>query len=269
MPLTRDFRETIQARVEREPSFGDELLSQGVECLLSGDVNTGKAILRDYVNATIGFQELGTLTAKSPKSLMRMFAPSGNPQARNLLQVTRHLQEREGLHLPSPSGSLPPLRSRQHLLLQALRRDGAPALSAPFRAALPGQPPGPSQACGAPAALARTSPAPGAGEPGRRTESDASPFDPHGAAACSGADAARASRNTALRGTSASTARASSDRAPLRSTSVNGSENVDGWESFKTVLSLTAYHSFVGEVEAQSPPRYAALTLHPVTNFWP
>ena len=59
--------------------------------------------------------------------------------------------------LPSPSGSLPPLRSRQHLLLRALRRHGAPALSAPFRAALPGQPPGPSQACGAPAALSRTS----------------------------------------------------------------------------------------------------------------
>ena len=74
------------------------------------------------------------------------------------------------------------------------------------------------------------------------------------------------SRNAA---TSASTARASRDRAPLRSTSVNGSENVDGWESFKTVSSLTAYHSFVGEVEARSPPRYAALTLHPVTNFWP
>ena len=74
------------------------------------------------------------------------------------------------------------------------------------------------------------------------------------------------SRNPA---TSASTARASRDRAPLRSTSVNGSENVDGWESFKTLLSLTAYHSFVGEVEAQLPPRYAALTLHPVTNFWP
>ena len=62
--------------------------------------------------------------------------------------------------LPSPSGSLPPLRSRQHLLLQALRRHGAPALSAPFRAALPGQPLGPSQACGAPAALSRTSPVP-------------------------------------------------------------------------------------------------------------
>ena len=113
--------------------------------------------------------------------------------------------------LPSPSGSLPPLRSRQHLLLQALRRHGAPALSAPFRAALPAQPPGPSQACGAPAALSRTPPAPGAGEAGRRTESDASPFDPHGAAACSGADTARASRDTALR------ARAARLGLPLRS----------------------------------------------------
>ena len=245
MPLTRDFRETIQARVERDPSFGDELLSQGVECLLSGDVNTGKAILRDYVNATIGFQELGTLTAKSPKSLMRMFAPSGNPQARNLLQVTRHLQEREGLHLPSPSGSLPPLRSRQHLLLQALRRDGAPALSAPFRAALPGQPPGPSQACGAPAALARTSPAPGAGEPGRRTESDASPFDPHGAAACSGADAARASRNTALRvppprppAPAATGRRCAAPRSTDRKTSMAGKASKRYCHSRRITLSL-------------------------------
>jgi hypothetical protein len=66
--------------------------------LLSGDVDTGKAILRDYINATIGFDELAALTAKSPKSLMRMFGPSGNPQARNLFDVIGHLQKREGLH---------------------------------------------------------------------------------------------------------------------------------------------------------------------------
>ena len=76
MSLSRDFKETIQARVERDPAFGEELLRQGVECLLSGDVDTGKAILRDYINSTIGFQELGALTAKSPTSLMRMFAPA-------------------------------------------------------------------------------------------------------------------------------------------------------------------------------------------------
>ena len=73
MPLTRDFKETIQARIERDPPFREELLKEGVECLLSGDVDTGKAVLRDYINATIGFQELGGLTEKSPKSLMRMF----------------------------------------------------------------------------------------------------------------------------------------------------------------------------------------------------
>ena len=99
MSLTRDFKETIQARIERDPAFREELLKEGVECLLSGDVDTGKAVLRDYINATIGFQELGGLTAKSPKSLMRMFSPNGNPQARNLFQVIGRLQEREGLHL--------------------------------------------------------------------------------------------------------------------------------------------------------------------------
>ena len=99
MPLTRDFRETIQARVQRDPAFREELLKEGVECLLSGEVEVGKAALRDFINATVGFETLGSLTGKSPKSLMRMFGPGGNPQARNLFDVIARLQEREGLRL--------------------------------------------------------------------------------------------------------------------------------------------------------------------------
>ncbi len=76
----------------------EALLKEGVECLLSGDVNTSKAVLRDYINATIGFEELGGLTDKSPKSLMRMFGPKGNPQARNLFEIIGPLQKREGVH---------------------------------------------------------------------------------------------------------------------------------------------------------------------------
>ena len=99
MSLTRNFKETIQERIERDPTFREELLKEGIECLLADDVDIGKAILRDYINATIGFQELGELTAKSPKSLMRMLGPNGNPQARNLFEVIGCLQKREGLQL--------------------------------------------------------------------------------------------------------------------------------------------------------------------------
>ena len=99
MPLTRDFKRTIQARIERDPAFRDELLREGVECLLSGELETGKAILRDYINATIGFDTLGRLTHKSAKSLMRMLGPKGNPQARNLFEVISHLQKKGGLRL--------------------------------------------------------------------------------------------------------------------------------------------------------------------------
>lgn len=99
MALTRDFKETIQARIRRDPAFREELFKDGIGCLLAGDVDAGKAVLRDFINATVGFQELGGLTAKSPKSLMRMFGPNGNPQARNLFEVIRCLQEHEGFHL--------------------------------------------------------------------------------------------------------------------------------------------------------------------------
>ena len=98
MALTREFKETIQARVQRDPAFREELLKESLECLLSGDVDTGKAVLRDYINATIGFDKLSDLTDKSPKSLMRMFGPKGNPQARNLFEIIGYLQDREGVH---------------------------------------------------------------------------------------------------------------------------------------------------------------------------
>ena len=97
MPLTRDFKETIRARVEKDPAFRSELLREGIECLLSGDLDAGKAILRDYINATIGFEKLSNLTQKPTKSLMRMFGPKGNPRARNLFEVIVHLQKTGGL----------------------------------------------------------------------------------------------------------------------------------------------------------------------------
>ena len=95
MALTRDFRKTIQARVRRDPAFRKELLREGVECFLSGDVETGKGVLRDYINATIGFAELAEVTDHSAKSLMRMLSPAGNPQARNLFEIVEVLQRRE------------------------------------------------------------------------------------------------------------------------------------------------------------------------------
>jgi DNA-binding phage protein len=99
MPLTRSFKETIQARVRHDPAFRRELLRESVECFVLGDVETGKAVLRDYINATIGFPELAEVTQHSAKSLMRMLSPSGNPQARNLFEIVEYLQHREKVHL--------------------------------------------------------------------------------------------------------------------------------------------------------------------------
>jgi DNA-binding phage protein len=97
MPLTRDFKETIRARVKRDPNFRKALLREGIENFLSGDIETGKIILRDFVNATIGFAKLSDATNRSAKSLMRMLGPGGNPQARNLFEIVAYLQRAEGV----------------------------------------------------------------------------------------------------------------------------------------------------------------------------
>ncbi len=99
MPLTRDFKETILARVKDDPEFRESLLSEAMDSFLSGDVETGKIVLRDYIKATVGFEELAKVTHKSPKSLMRMLSHQGNPQASNLFSIVAYLQEKNGFHL--------------------------------------------------------------------------------------------------------------------------------------------------------------------------
>src|SRR5476651_559902 len=97
MPLTRDFKATIRARVARDPKFRKELLREGIESMLTGDIATGKTILRDYINATVGFTELAEATHIPSKSLMRMLGPTGNPRAENLFEIVGFLQHREGV----------------------------------------------------------------------------------------------------------------------------------------------------------------------------
>lgn len=99
MVITRDFHDTVAARVRQDRAFRRGFLKEGVECFLSGDVDTGKAILRDYIKATCGFPALSQETGIPSKSLIRMFSASGNPQAKNLFLVVAHLQRAEGIRL--------------------------------------------------------------------------------------------------------------------------------------------------------------------------
>lgn len=104
-PLTRNFKDTVKARIERDPAFRRELLREGIDAFLQGDVETGKSILRNFINATIGFQRLAQVTQTQPKSLMRMFSDTGNPRAGNLFSVISHLQTENGIRLSVRSTS--------------------------------------------------------------------------------------------------------------------------------------------------------------------
>jgi DNA-binding phage protein len=99
MALTRDFKDTIKARAARDPEFRAALFGEAITALFSDDLETGKTLLRDYVNATIGFETLGEEMGKSPKSLMRMLSDKGNPRADNLLAMVSRLKQHEGVTL--------------------------------------------------------------------------------------------------------------------------------------------------------------------------
>ena len=92
MPLTIEFKEVLKASIDQDPAFGHELLGSAVRSFLDNDLATGRAILRNYVNATIGFRQLAQAMGGQEKSLMRMLSPTGNPVAANLFRVIHELQ---------------------------------------------------------------------------------------------------------------------------------------------------------------------------------
>jgi DNA-binding phage protein len=95
----KSFQDLVRGQAKRDKKFAAALLREGIDAMLSGDMETGKTILRDYIKATVGFEELGEATGAPPKSLIRMFGPRGNPQAKNLFNVIGYLQKRAGLQL--------------------------------------------------------------------------------------------------------------------------------------------------------------------------
>ncbi len=99
MALTRDFRETVQARVRKDEKFRRGLLRDAIEALLAGEGALGREILRDFINATVGFPSLARKTGIHVKTLHQMFGPKGNPTAASLFRIIACLQEQEGVRL--------------------------------------------------------------------------------------------------------------------------------------------------------------------------
>ena len=87
MTLTRDFKQTVVERVKRDPAFDNALLDEAATLFLSGEPDAARLILRDLVNATVGFELLAELTHKPSKSLHRMLSPKGNPSMDNLAAI--------------------------------------------------------------------------------------------------------------------------------------------------------------------------------------
>lgn len=94
MTLSHDFRQTIVARVERDPAFAKALLDEAATLFLNGEPNTARLILRDLVNATVGFETLARLTDRPSKSLHRMLSSNGNPSMDNLAAIFVALRDR-------------------------------------------------------------------------------------------------------------------------------------------------------------------------------
>lgn len=99
MPITRSFRTTIMKRASLDLKYRRQMLAEAVNELLAGDLQVGKAMLRDYINATLSFEGLAKALNKPSKSVHRMLGPKGNPRAESIFGIIKILQEHERVHL--------------------------------------------------------------------------------------------------------------------------------------------------------------------------
>jgi DNA-binding phage protein len=97
MPLTRAFKDTVKARAQTDAAFRVALLEEALDAFVNNDLDTGKLLLRDYVNATVGFEALGAQLHKSPKSLKRLLSAEGNPRVDDLFAVVAQLKASDGV----------------------------------------------------------------------------------------------------------------------------------------------------------------------------
>lgn len=97
MVLTRDFKETVKERVARDPAFAKAMLDEAATAFLNGEPHTARLILRDLVNASVGFEELATETNRPSKSLHRMLSEKGNPSMDNLAAIFGAVRKRLGV----------------------------------------------------------------------------------------------------------------------------------------------------------------------------
>ena len=94
MALTLDFKQTVTARVQRDPAFAKALLDEAATLFLNGETQTARLLLRDLVNATVGFETLAVEIAKPAKSLHRMLSIKGNPNMDNLAAIFDAVRKR-------------------------------------------------------------------------------------------------------------------------------------------------------------------------------
>jgi len=99
MQRTRPYKETVMEMLKAKAGFREAFLREGIDSLFDGELDVGKSMLRDYINATIGFEKLAKKVKIPPKSLMRMLGPSGNPQMSNLFAIIGALQAHAGIEL--------------------------------------------------------------------------------------------------------------------------------------------------------------------------
>ena len=93
------YRSAVTGSGWSDPAFAQALLDEAITLFVKGEPESAKLILRDLVNATVGFEGLADEIHKPAKSLHRMLSKSGNPTMNNISAVFAAIKRALGVEV--------------------------------------------------------------------------------------------------------------------------------------------------------------------------
>jgi len=106
------YNDSLKKLVDENPEMGQQMLEGAVNALFQGEIDEGRILLRQYINATLGFAELGRRLDKDPKNIMRSLGPKGNPTLTNLMAMIQACASAQKMEIQAHV--VPKKRSKNH-----------------------------------------------------------------------------------------------------------------------------------------------------------
>ena len=98
-PLTISNHQATVESLRDRPDHRAAMLAEGIQCMLNGEIEVGRGLVRYCIEANMDYTGLADITGQPVESLTLMFGRGGNPKLQEFFDAIASIARREGIEL--------------------------------------------------------------------------------------------------------------------------------------------------------------------------